>query len=342
MDISEKNLEDTIEQVLLASRLPLAPEPPELVLHQPAPLYGAMTSNFAPGSVQAGGYYKRVNEDYDKAMCLLPGDVLDFIYATQPKEWEKFKKQQGSEAKARFFERLVSELRSRGTLDVLRKGIKTYGCTFKLAYFPPPNRMNYETLKLYAGNIFSEVRQLRFSEKSGESIDLALFLNGLPIFTAELKNPFTGQNVQDAMKQYQARDMHEPLFAFGRVLAHFAVDPDLLYMTTHLLGAGTKFLPFNQGKNGGAGNPPSWQGFSTAYLWEQIWAQESVLNLIQQFIQQVDVLDEKGKKTGKQISSSRATTSLIVCGGSWLTRASLAQGGATWSNTARAVAKATR
>ena len=303
MDISEKNLEDTIEQALLAPRVPLAvadAESSEMVVRQRAPLYGAMTSNFQLGSAQPGGYHKRSNEDYDRAMCLIPGDVLSFIYATQPREWEKFKKQQGAEAKARLFERLTGEIRSRGTLDVLRRGIKTYGCTFKLAYFPPSSSLNYDMLKLYAGNIFSEVRQLRFSEKSGESIDLALFLNGLPIFTAELKNPFTGQNVQDAIRQYKERDFREPLFAFGRVLAHFAVDPDLVYMTTHLTGAGTKFLPFNQGKHGGAGNPPSWQGFSTAYLWERIWSQESVLNLISQFIQQVDALDEHGKKTSRQ------------------------------------------
>lgn len=300
MDISEKNFEETIEQALLASRESLAAASPKLVLHQP-PLYGVMTSNFLPGSVQPGGYHRRTSEDYDRALCLLPGDVLDFIYATQPKEWEKFRKQQGDKAKALLFQRLGGELRTRGTLDVLRKGIKMYGCAFKLAYFPPASGLNYETLRLYAGNIFSEVRQLHFSERSNESIDLALFLNGLPIFSAELKNPFNGQNVKDAVKQYRDRDQREPLFAFGRVLAHFAVDPDLVYMTTHIKGTGTVFLPFNQGYNRGAGNAPSWQGFATAYLWERIWAQESVLNLIDRFIQQVEVLDEQDKKTGKQV-----------------------------------------
>lgn len=303
MDTSEKNLEEIIEQALLASRESLgssALDAASLKVGQPKPLYGAMTSDFAAGSVQPGGYRKRTSEDYDRALCLIPGDVLDFIYATQPKEWEKFRKQHGAEAKARFFQRLESELRNRGTLDVLRKGIKTYGCTFKLAYFPPSSGLNYEMLKLYAENIFSEVRQLHFSRRTNESIDLALFLNGLPIFTAELKNPFKGQNVQDAVKQYRERDKHEPIFAFGRVLAHFAVDPDYVMMTTHVDGPGTVFLPFNQGKNGGAGNPPSWQGFSTAYLWERIWTQESVLNLVFHFIQQVDVLDEQGRKTGRQ------------------------------------------
>src|SRR5205085_1434634 len=243
------------------------------------------------------------------------------IYATQPKEWEKFKKQHEGDARMRFFQRLSSELRSRGTLDVLRKGIKTNGCRFQLAYFPPSSGLNYDLIKLYAANIFSEVRQLHYSEKNNNSLDLVLFLNGLPIFTAELKNPFTGQNVQHAVEQYRMdRDPHEALFAFGRCLAHFAVDPDLVYMTSHLEGPKTAFLPFNQGRNDGAGNPPSWKGFATAYLWERTWARDSVLNLVQHFIQEIEDLDEKGKKTGKRFAviideahssqSGESTTSL--------------------------------
>ena len=295
MDISEKNLEEVIEQALLASV-----EAAGGKVSQPArPLYGALTSNLTPGSVASGGYHKRRSEDYDKGLCLIADDVLDFIYATQPKEWERFKKQHEGDAKARLLQRLGSELRSRGTLDVLRKGLKANGCKFQLAYFPPSSGLNYALLKLYGANIFSEVRQLHYSERNNNSLDLALFLNGLPLFTAELKNPFTGQNVQHAVKQYREdRDPREALFAFGRCLAHFAVDPDLVYMTTHLQGPKTVFLPFNQGRSGGAGNPPSWKGFATAYLWERIWARDSMLNLAQHFISEVEDLDEKGKKTG--------------------------------------------
>src|ERR1700694_1283858 len=301
MDISEKNLEEAIEQALLAAIPPVDLDSAHLKVGQPAPLYGALTANLASGDVVPGGYYRRKSEDYDKAHCLLPGDVLDFIYATQPREWEKFRKQHEADAKTRFFQRLSGEIRARGTLDVLRKGIKANGCKFHLAYFRPASGLNYDHLKLYAGNIFSEVRQLHYSERNNNSLDLALFLNGLPIFTAELKNPFTGQNVYDAFKQYRLdRDPHEALFAFGRCLAHFAVDPDLVYMTSHLEGPTTRFLPFNQGRNGGAGNPPSWKGFATAYLWERIWARDSVLNLLQHFIQEIEDLDEKGKKTGKR------------------------------------------
>ena len=296
MDISEKNLEETIEQVLLSNAQTAASE---AAVRQPRPLYGADTSNLTQEDVAPGGYHKRTSADYDKTLCLIPEDVLNFIYATQPKEWEKFKKQHEADARRAFFLRLASELRTRGTLQVLRKGIKANGCKFQLAYFQPSSGLNYEVLKFYSANFFSEVRQLRYSEKNQNSLDLVLFLNGLPIFTAELKNPFTGQNVQDAIEQYRLnRDPREPLFAFGRCLAHFAVDPDLVYMTTHLVGATTRFLPFNKGRNGGAGNPPSWKGFATAYLWENVWARSSVLNLVQHFIQEIEDVDDKGKKTG--------------------------------------------
>ncbi len=301
MDISEKNLEDTIEQVLLSSVQAASSDGARSAIHQPAPLYGPGTSNLLQEDVAPGGYHKRRSEDYDKALCLIPGDVLSFIYATQPKEWEKFKRQHEGDARARFLQRLAGEIKTRGALDVLRRGIKANGCKFQLAYFHPASSLNYALLNLYAANIFSEVRQLRYSEKNQNSLDLALFLNGLPVFTAELKNPFTGQNVQHAIQQYRFdRDPREPLFAFGRCLAHFAVDPDLVYMTSHLEGAKTRFLPFNQGRNGGAGNLPSWKSFATAYLWERIWTRASVLNLVQQFIQEIEEYDDKGKKTGKK------------------------------------------
>jgi type I restriction enzyme R subunit len=301
MDISEKNLEDTIERVLLSSVKTASSDEARSSIHQPAPLYGPATSNLSQEDVAPGGYHKRRSEDYDKALCLIPGDILSFTYATQPKEWEKFKKQHEGDAKARLLQRLASEIKTRGSLDVLRRGIKANGCKFQLAYFHPSSGLNYALLNLYAANIFAEVRQLRYSEKNQNSLDLVLFLNGLPIFTAELKNPFTGQNVEHAIQQYRLdRDPREPLFAFGRCLAHFAVDPDLVYMTSHLEGARTRFLPFNQGRNLGAGNPPSWKSFATAYLWEHIWARASVLNLVQQFIQEIEEYDDKGKKTGKK------------------------------------------
>jgi type I restriction enzyme, R subunit len=164
--------------------------------------------------------------------------------------------------------------------------------------------LNEETRRLHAANLFAAVRQLRYSAKNENSLDLVLFLNGLPIFTAELKNPLTGQDVEDAIRQYKtSRDPREPLLAYGRCLGHFAVDPDLVYVTTRLAGPGTRFLPFNRGKFGGAGNPPvppTRSGYATAYLWEETWAQDSVLDLVRQFIQEVEEEDEKGRKTGKR------------------------------------------
>jgi type I restriction enzyme R subunit len=148
------------------------------------------------------------------------------------------------------------------------------------------------------------VRQVRYSTKNDNCLDLVLFLNGIPLFTAELKNPLNGQDVEDAIRQYQTdRDPREPLLAYRRCLAHFAVDPDLVYVTTRLAGRKTRFLPFNQGKFGGAGNPPvppTRGGYATAYLWEETWARDSALDLVRQFIHEVEEEDEKGRKTGKR------------------------------------------
>jgi len=131
-----------------------------------------------------------------------------------------------------------------------------------------------------------------------------LFLNGLPLFTAELKNQFTGQDIEHAKRQYRTdRDPREPLFAFGRCLAHFAVDPDLVAVTSRLEGQATVFLPFNQGRFGGAGNPPvppTRIAYATAYLWERLWTRDSVLNLVQQFVHEVEEEDDRGRKTGKK------------------------------------------
>ena len=186
----------------------------------------------------------------------------------------------------------------------MRNGIRDSGCRFQLAYFRPASGLNEETQRRYAANLFALVRQLRYSVKNENSLDLVLFLNGIPIFTAELKNPLSAQNVEDAITQYKRdRDPREKLFAYGRCLAHFAVDPELVYVTTQLAGAKTSFLPFNQGRFGGAGNPPvppTRDGYATAYLWNETWARDSVLDLVRQFIQEVEEEDERGRKTGKR------------------------------------------
>ncbi len=253
-----------------------------------------------------GGYQKRYVEDYDRALCLISRDVLDFVLATQPQEWKKLSAHHGKQIEEQFLKRLSSEIGRRGALDVLRNGIKDMGCKFQFAYFHPASSLNEETRRLYEGNFFSVVRQLRYSKRNNKSLDLALFLNGIPIFTAELKNPLTGQNVGDAIHQYKNdRDPREPLLSYRRCLAHFAVDPDLVYITTRLAGPATRFLPFNQGKYGGAGNPPvllSQSGYATSYLWEEIWSCNSVLDLIRQFIHDIEFDgNSNNKSTGRSL-----------------------------------------
>jgi len=289
-EITEKNFEETIENLLLAGGSD-SPIQGEAAVREVA----TVDMEYAPG-----GFRKRAPEEYDRELCLLAQDVFDFLYVTQPKEWEKLKKSISGDARQHLLERVCKEITSHGTLHVLRKGIKLYGCKFRLAYFPPASGLNPETRKLYQANLFTIVRQVKYSLQNENSLDLVLFLNGLPIFTAELKNPLTGQTVQNAITQYRnTRDLREPLFAFRRCLAHFAVDPDLVYYTTRLNGRDSIFMPFNRGYTLGAGNPPAWKGFSTAYLWEQIWSRDSLLNLIQYFVHEFEKEDEDGRKTGE-------------------------------------------
>jgi len=293
-DVSERAFEEAIECGLLQHG-PDACVGDASAVRETSPPYGESPP---------GGYRKRRPEDYDRALCLLPRDVVDFVLATQPKEWKKLSQHHGAAVREQFLRRVASEVERRGALDVLRSGLKDLGCKFRLAYFRPASGLNEETRRLHAANLFSEVRQLHYSTKNEKSLDLVLFLNGIPIFTAELKNPLNGQDVEDAIRQYKTdRDPREPLLGYGRCLGHFAVDPDLVYVTTHLQGARTHFLPFNQGKFGGAGNPPvppTRHGYATAYLWEETWARGSVLDLVRQFIHEIEEEDEKGRKTGRR------------------------------------------
>ena len=294
IEVSERAFEDAIECALLRHGPDAWPDDPTGV-EEPPPEYG---DDPLPGS-----FYKRRSSDYDRGLCLIPADLVDFLLATQPKEWAKLKQHYGADVKPRFLGRLSREIARRGALDVLRNGVKDSGCKFRLAYFRPASGLNEELQRLHAANLFAVVRQLHFSEQSNQSVDLALFLNGIPIFTAELKNPLTGQDVEDAIRQYRNdRDPREPLFAYGRCLAHFAVDPDQVFVTTQLAGPKTRFLPFNQGRFGGAGNPPippTRAGYSTDYLWDRIWARDSILDLIRQFIHEVEDEDDRGRRTGK-------------------------------------------
>lgn len=224
---------------------------------------------------------------YDKSTCLDWELLLEFITATQPQAWKDLEKQHGSQVTEKFLRRLVKEVERRGTLDVLRKGIKDSGCYFQLAYFAPATTLNPEHQALYGKNILSAIRQCRYSAiETKDALDMVIFLNGLPIFTIELKNKQTGQTVANARQQY-AKDRDpksEPLLQFKRCLAHFAVDDDEVFMTTKLEGARTRFLPFNKGNEGGAGNPPNPNGYASAYLWEDVFSPASVLELVGSFL----------------------------------------------------------
>jgi type I restriction enzyme R subunit len=232
----------------------------------------------------ASGYRQGKPADYDKTLCLIPNEITAFIQATQPETWQKLEQQyenDSAQAARRLCERIQSEIDRKGTLQVLRKGIETRGCKFKLAYFRPSSGMNPDHLAKYQQNRFVIVRQLQYSQKNTNELDLTLFLNGLPLLTAELKNSLTGQFVEEAIKQYKTtRDPKEPLFKFKRCLVHFAVGNEKAFMTTRLAGDKTFFLPFNKDVE----NPVNPNGFRTHYLWEDIWQPDTLLALLQSYL----------------------------------------------------------
>jgi len=236
----------------------------------------------------AGGYTRGDPNTFDRDRGLDPTVLLPFIQQTQPREWEYLQNIQGDKAGETLLDDLCRALNSEheGCLKVLRHGFKCFGKLFRVAYFRPASGMNPETQRLYAANRLTITRQLRYSSKHGNTVDLVLSLNGLPIATAELKNPMTGQTWRDAVRQYQKdRDPKDLIFQFKkRTLVHFAVDPDEVYMTTRLAGRSTRFLPFNLGDGTGAGNPDNPAGHKTAYLWEQVWQPDSFLDILARFI----------------------------------------------------------
>lgn len=194
------------------------------------------------GLIGVGGYATRAPADYDEALALFPEDVTGFLKDSQPTRWRQLEALLGPKTEATVLDALAKELDVKGTLHVLRHGFKCYGKTFRLAFFRPNSGMNPEAAVLYARNRLTITRQVAFTSvlkrADGKNrrciIDVTLSLNGLPVATAELKNPMTGQRAADAIKQYtEERDERDLLFAFKkRALVHFAVDPDEVWMTT--------------------------------------------------------------------------------------------------------------
>ncbi|HUU30084.1 MAG TPA: type I restriction endonuclease [archaeon] len=252
------------------------------------------------------GYVKGDPATFDRERCLNPTVLLSFIQETQPKEWEYLKKIQKDKAEETLLYDLCRSLDSEheGCLKVLRHGFKCFSKLFRVAYFAPASGMNPETKRLYAANRLTVTRQLRYSNRHGNTLDLILSLNGIPVATAELKNPMTSQTWRSAIHQYKNdRDPKDLIFQFKkRTLVHFAVDPDEVYMTTRLSGRATHFLPFNLGNGTGAGNPENPGGYKTAYLWEQVWQRDSFMDILAQFIH---LQVEEKKISGKRIRKER-------------------------------------
>ncbi len=238
---------------------------------------------------------------YDRARALFPADVLAWVQATQPQAWETIAKNHGAKAEETLLTRLRDQLDQRGTLDVLRHGIELLGLKtpLKLAEFKPALAINPDILARYAANRLRVVRQVRYSLHNENSIDVVLFLNGLPVATVELKTDFT-QSIGDAIDQYRfdrnprnKGQPAEPLLSFPHgALVHFAVSNKEVAMVTRLDGPATVFLPFNLGDDGAAGNPVNAAGgHRTAYLWEQVWARDSWLEILGRYL--IAVRDKK-------------------------------------------------
>ncbi|HOY68985.1 MAG TPA: type I restriction endonuclease [Candidatus Ozemobacteraceae bacterium] len=245
-----------------------------------------------------GGHGWLYNEgdatSYDRSRTLFPADVTAWVQETQPQAWEILAKNHGAKAEEILLTRLRDQIDQRGTLDVLRHGIELIGLKkpLLLAQFKPALAINEEILARYQANRLRVVRQVKYSLNNENCLDLVLFLNGVPVATAELKTDFT-QSVGDAIDQYRF-DRHphpkgqpaEPLLSFPNgALVHFAVSNTEVHMVTRLDGPATRFLPFNQGDDGAAGNPVNPAGgHRTAYLWEQVWARESWLEILGRYI----------------------------------------------------------
>jgi type I restriction enzyme R subunit len=253
----------------------------------------------------AGGYKTCDPETFDPEKGIFPKNVISFIKETQTENWSYIEKYLKDKAETTLLDDLVKALNSEheGCLKVLRHGFKCYGKEFRVAYFAPASGLNEDIIKLYQANRLAVTRQLKYSSKHNNTLDVVLSLNGIPVATAELKNPMTGQTWKNAVIQYQRdRDPRDLIFQFKkRTLVHFAVDPDEVYMTTQLKGKSTFFLPFNLGKGNGKGNPEITGKHKTWYLWENVWQRDSFLDIIGRFIHiQVDEKKINGRKIKKE------------------------------------------
>lgn len=254
----------------------------------------------------ADGYGKLPSGDFDRDRAIFPAEALAFIRQTQAKTWEKLESLHGTETDARVLHALCKWLDTHSTLTTLRHGFKCFGKTLRIAFFRPAHGLNPDLEARYQANRLGITRQLHFSPKNEKSLDVVLSINGIPVVSLELKNPLSGQTVANAIHQYRHdRDPREPIFRFTkRTLVHFAVDTNEAYMTTRLAGTGTHFLPFNRGHQGGMGNPadPAGRNYKTGYLWEEVLARDSLMELLARFLhlQIEEKITDEGKKVRKE------------------------------------------
>lgn len=257
--------------------------------------------------VGSNNYVQRDNIHYDNVNCLDEDLLFHFLEATQPKAVEKLKRYHQDLYKQKIVKRLNDQIKQKGVIEVLRKGIVD-GFTdtkLRLFYDKPVSVYNQKANDLYQANIFSVMRQVYFSPQNKKSLDIVTFINGLPVISFELKNELTKQNVNHAIKQYKTdRDPNEEIFRFGRLVVNFAVDTEEVWMCTELKGQSSFFLPFNKGYKNGAGNPPK-EGIRTDYLWKEVLTKDSLTNIIQNYSQIIteekEYLDSKGKKRIKKV-----------------------------------------
>ncbi len=286
-DVTEKGLEDRIVRHMTGYT--------DLV--SPSQVIGETSVPVAGGT----GWLLGDDRHYDREFCLDLVQLRGFLLATQPDVIDEFGLQSDdSPARRKFLDRLEKEIAKRGVIDVLRRGIK-HGPRHVTLFYGTPTVGNDAAAELFASNRFSVTRQLHYSlSNTGLALDFAIFINGLPIATFELKNHFTRQNIEHAVKQYKTdRSPKERLFHFKRCVAHFAVDDAEVRFCTKLDGNKSWFLPFNKGWNDGAGNPPNPDGIKTAYLWEEVLTPTSLTQIIEKFAQ---VVDEVSPVTGKTTS----------------------------------------
>ena len=284
-DTSERGLERLICTALTGH--PCDPGTADSV-GEPSPSYGGV------------GWTCGNPHDYDREYCVDLAQLAAFLRATQPRVAASLDLSNDGPARRRFLARLQGEISKRGTIDVLRYGVK-HGAHALDLFYGTPSAENPKAQERFAANRFTVTRQLHYSrDETRRALDLGLFVNGLPIFTFELKNNLTKQTVADAVWQYRKdRSPREKLFECGRCVAHFAVDAGEVRFCTELKGKASRFLPFNRGWNDGAGNPPDPGGIRTGYLWREVLRRDSLANILENYAQLVTSKDETTPKKRK-------------------------------------------